>query len=197
MISNVVVANDDLVIRRMADGESDYNRMVEWRNLPHVRRWWDPDLPPLTVEEAKHEYRPDTVPGGPSTACIIELRGTAVGFIQFYRWASYAKEALEVGIPFDDLTYGLDVFIGDPHQIGRGVGTRVVRLISDYLIDELNASSVALTTDLANRAAQRCYEKAGFEKVKEVLDTDTYKGERVRSWLMVKRGHQRSSALDP
>lgn len=186
MTSNVVVAGDGIVIRRMNDDVSDYNRMVEWRNLPHVRRWWDPDLPSLTLEAAKEEYRPDTVPGASSTACIIELQGSPVGFIQFYRWDSYAKEAMEVGIPFDDLSYGIDIFIGDSSQIGRGLGTRVVGLMSDYLIEEFNASSVALTTDLENHVAQRCYEKAGFKKVKEVLDTDTYKGERVRSWVMVK-----------
>lgn len=181
-----MVADGDLVIRRMKDDESDYRLIVEWRNLPHVRRRWDPDHPRMTVELARAEHGPDTVPGAPGTACIVELKGRPVGFIQFYRWASFADDAKEVGIPFDDRTYGLDVFIGDPHLVGRGVGTRVVTLLSDYLIKALGASSVVLTTDLDNHIAIRCYEKSGFEKVKEVLDTDTYKGERVRSWLMIK-----------
>lgn len=183
---DVVTAQGDLVIRRMRDDEDDYNRMVEWRNLPHVRHWWDPDHPPLTLELAKEEYRSDTLPDAVSKACIIELQGRAIGFVQFYRWSSYPEDAHDVGIPFDDLTYSLDIFIGDPSQVGRGVGTAVVRLLSDYLIDELNASSVSLTTDLYNYGAKRCYEKAGFRKIKEVLDTDTRQGERVRSWLMVK-----------
>lgn len=80
-----------------------------------------------------------------------------------------------------------DVFIGDRSQIGRGLGTRVVSLLCDFLIDELGASAVSLTTALDNHVAQRCYEKAGFTKVKQVLDTDTYKGERILSWLMEKR----------
>lgn len=183
---DVVVADDDLVVRRMRDEDGDYSLMVEWRNLPHVRRWWDPDLPPPTLESAKEEYRPDTLPGAAGTACIIELNDSPLGFIQFYRWISYASEAAEVEIPFDDRTYGLDIFIGDPTQIGRGIGTRVVKLMSDYFIDELNASSVALTTDVDNHVAQKCYEKAGFKKIKRVLDTDTYQGERVWAWLMVK-----------
>ena len=32
------------------------------------------------------------------------------------------------------------------------------------------------------------YEKAGFSKVRRVLDTDTRDGERVRCWLMERRG---------
>ena len=189
MVPEVIVADGDLVVRRMLDDDLDYGRIVEWRNLPHVRRWWDPDLPPLTLESAKAEYRPDTAPDGASKACIIELRRAPIGFIQFYKWIAYAEEAADVGIPFDGLTYGLDIFIGDPAHVGAGVGTRVVKLVSDYLLDELHASSVALTTDVQNHVAQRCYEKAGFVKVKEVLDTDTYNGERVRSWLMVRAGN--------
>ena len=184
--AEVVVEDGGLVVRRMRDDDSDYGLMVEWRNRPHVWRWWDPDLPARTLESIKEEYRPDIVPGSPSTVCIIEFEGRPVGFIQFYKWASYGGEATEVGIPFDDRSYGLDIFIGEPDRVGLGIGTRVVRLVSDYFLAEIGASSVALTTDLDNHVAQRCYEKAGFEKVREVLDTDTYKGVRVRCWLMVK-----------
>lgn len=180
------IEDGDLAIRRMRDEDSEYELMVEWRNRPHVRRRWDPDDPPMTVASAKSEYQPDTVPGAPGTACFIESQGRPIGFIQFYRWASFPEGANEVGIPFDEDTYGLDVFIGEPELIDRGLGGRAVELLSAYLIDELGASSVALTVDQDNSRAIRAYEKAGFERVKEVLDTDTYQGERVLSWLMVK-----------
>ena len=170
----------------MRDEQSEYELMAEWGNRPHVKRWWDPDDPPITVESVRTEYRPDTQPDSPGVACIVELANEPIGFIQFYRWAQYGGEADLVGIPFDHATYGLDVFIAAPEQVDRGVGTRVVTLLSDYLIANKDASSVALTTDVLNARAIRCYEKSGFRKVKEVLDTDTYKGERVRAWLMIK-----------
>lgn len=186
MTSDVITADGDLVIRRMRDDDDDYDLIVRWRNLPHVRHWWDPDLPPLTLELAKEEHRADTAPDAVSTACIIELNGSPIGFIQYYRWSSYGDDAREVGIPFDQSTFGLDIFIGDEDLVGQGIGTRVVRLLSDHLLHEMKASSVALTTDLKNAVAIRCYEKAGFRKIKEVLDTDTRHGQRTRSWLMVK-----------
>lgn len=71
--------------------------------------------------------------------------------------------------------------------MGRGVGTRVVSLICEHLEREHGASAVALTTETTNARAQRAYEKAGFEKVRRVLDTDTRDGERVWCWLMVRR----------
>ena len=183
---DVVSQVDDVVVRRMRDEDEDYRRIAEWRNLPHVRRWWDPDLPPPTPDGVKKELQPDTAPGGSSVACIIEQAGEPVGYFQFYRWASYVDDAVEVGIPFDDSTFGLDIFIGEPESVGRGLGTRVVDMMSSYFLQEAGASSVALTTDIGNQSAQRCYEKAGFEKIREVLDTDTYQGERARCWLMVR-----------
>ena len=184
--ADVLVEKEGLVIRRMRDSKEDYQRMVRWRNLPHVRHWWDPDDPPLTLEAAVEEYRPDTLPNSASTACIVELRGRPVGFMQFYRWSSYAEDAHEVGIPFDDDTWGVDIFIGEPDELAHGLGTKIMELLCSYLEEELNASSVALTTEVDNSAAIRCYEKAGFARRAQVLDTDTRNGERVKAWLMVR-----------
>ena len=184
MKPEVLVDDGDLVMRRMRDAEDDYLRMIEWRNRPHVRQWWDPDDPPLTMETVVKEYGPDTRPGAATTLCIVELEGAAVGFMQFYRWSSYADPAKEVGIPFDDGTWGVDVFIGEPEKIGHGLGTRMMDLLCRYLEAEMGATSVVLTTELENHAAIQCYEKAGFVKTAKVLDTDTRNGQRVMSWVM-------------
>ena len=190
MDDRVLAAEGDLVIRRMRDSAEDYAQMVTWRNQPHVRHWWDPDLPELTIDSAKDEYRVDTLEGSDSTACMVELDGRPVGFMQFYRWASYVDEAREVGIPFDDDTWGVDVFIGEPEHVGRGLGTRMMNLLCGYLERELGATSIALTTELTNAAAIRCYEKSGFEKVAEVTDLDTRDGQRTRDWLMIRPRRQ-------
>ncbi len=187
---DTVVADDDVAIRRMRDDDDDYRLMVGWRNRPHVRKWWDPDEPPLDLEAAQEEYRPDTLPGAPSTACFIARNGGPVGFIQFYRWSSYADEAREVGIPFDEDTWGVDIFIGEESETGRGIGPKAMDLLCRHLHAAHGASAVALTVDVDNEVAIRSYRKAGFEQIKQVLDTDTRGGERVRSWLMVRRLEQ-------
>ncbi|MEA2461722.1 MAG: aminoglycoside 6-N-acetyltransferase, partial [Actinomycetota bacterium] len=158
-----------MVIRRMRDTEDDYALMIRWRNSPHVRYWWDPDLPPLTLESAREEYLADTLPDPDTTACIVELAGEPVGFMQFYRWSSYADEAEEIGIEFDGATAGVDVFVGEPDLAGQGLGTRMMNLLCGYLETERDASSVVLTTELTNEAAIRCYEKAGFKKAGQIL----------------------------
>lgn len=185
-MADAVAARDDLVIRRLRPVDADLMLLVKWRSAPHVRPWWDPDLPPLDLEAARAEYLPDTEPGSTTTLCIVEQDAKPIGFIQFYRWADEAEGADEVGIPFDETTWGLDVMIGEEGLVDRGLGSSVVGLLCDHLAAAHGATAVALTTAVENARAIRAYEKAGFERRARVLDTDTKNGERVPSWLMVR-----------
>jgi aminoglycoside 6'-N-acetyltransferase len=185
-MGEVVVAADDLTIRRMRPADEDLVLLVRWRRAPHVRPWWDPDLPPLDLEGARAEYLPDMDPASTTTLCIVERDGEPIGFLQFYRWADEADDAAEVGIPFDEDTWGLDVMIGEEGLVDRGLGSRAVALLCDHLFSERGASAVALTTSVDNARAIRAYEKAGFERRARVLDVDTKDGERMPSWLMVR-----------
>jgi aminoglycoside 6'-N-acetyltransferase len=169
----------------MRDEKAEYERMAGWRNQPHVREWWDPDESPLTVEVARTKYRPDTQTDALTVACVIEQDDRPVGFLQFYRWSSYADEAQAIGIPFDKDTWGLDIFIGEPERIGQGMGSAAVDLICRHLF-ERGATSVALVAARDNARALRAYEKASFRRGASVLDLDTRHGQRVESWLMTR-----------
>ena len=183
---DVLAREGDLAIRRMRDERGDYERMVRWRNEPHVREWWDPDDPPMTLAAAIQEYRADTREGSPTTACIIESAGEPTGFLQFYRWADDPPAAEALGLSFDDDAWGLDLFIGEPSRVGSGVGPRVIDLVCRFLFEDRGASSVALVAAQNNSRALRAYEKAGFRRGPSVLDTDTRNGQRVPSWLMTR-----------
>jgi RimJ/RimL family protein N-acetyltransferase len=114
-----------------------------------------------------------------------------VGYIQFYRWLRWPQEADALEIGADEDTFGVDIFIGEPDQINRGVGTRAMSLICEHLERDCGATAVALTTESTNLRAQRAHEKAGFVKVREVLDTDTRDGQGIPSWLMVRSRTER------
>jgi len=175
----------DLLLRRMQ--QDDLSLLVTWRNEPHVRAWWemDGDPVPYTLDDAREEYGPDLEAGGPSTPAIILMRDRPVGYVQWYRWADYAEEVAEVGLPGDADAFGLDILIGEPDAVGTGVGSTVVDLVCRRLFAE-GASCVALLTAVGNQPAQRAYEKAGLTKVRRALDTDIKDGQRVESWLMVR-----------
>jgi aminoglycoside 6'-N-acetyltransferase len=185
-VNDVIAADGDLTIRRMRDDPDDYRRIVAWRNQPHVREWWDPDDPPLTLEGAIEELRPLTLPGDSNTACIIEFKGGPAGYLQFYPWDEEHEYLAEVGITITAGAWGLDIFIGDSSLVDQGIGSRTVRLISDHLFAEHNATAVALATEAGNGRAQAAYVRAGMRVVKRFLDTDTRDGQRVDSVLMIR-----------
>ncbi len=82
-------------------------------------------------------------------------------------------------LPSVEDAFGLDIFIGEPELVGVGLGSRAVDLVCRHLFEERGASAVMLATEVINHRAQRAYEKAGFRKVAQVLDTDMRGGERV------------------
>jgi len=185
-VNDVIVADGDVVIRRMRDHPDDYELVVDWRNRPHVREWWDPDDPPLTLDGAIEELRPLTRPGDSNTACIIEFDGAPIGYLQCYPWDEEQAYLTEVGIMVPAGAWGLDIFIGERSLVDRGIGSRTVRLISDHLFAEHDASAVALATETGNHRAQAAYVRAGMRIVEHFLDTDTRQGQRVESVLMLR-----------
>jgi aminoglycoside 6'-N-acetyltransferase len=174
----------------MRDDPADYDLFVRWRNEPHVAEWWttDDDPTPTTLERIVEKYRPRAEDGSGVTGCFITDHDRPIGYAQFYPWSAEADEAREMGVPHIYGSYGLDIFIGESDLVGRGIGSRTVALLARYLFEKRDATSVALLTPVGNERAHRAYEKAGFRKVKQTLDTDVVNGERRMSWLMVLEG---------
>ena len=183
---SVVASEGALTVRRMRDDPDDYRALERWRGEPHVHEWWDPDDPAPSYDEVVEHYGPRVRGEEPTAACIIELDGRPIGYVQFYRWLPF-EDAAGMDIRADPDTFGLDIHIGEPDLIGRGIGSAAVDLVCRHLEKSQGASWIALTTEVTNLRAQRAYEKAGFVRVRRVLDTDTRDGERVECWLMERR----------
>lgn len=186
-MESVIAHDGDMALRRMRNDADDRARVLTWRAEPHVRAFWDNDDEPA-IDDAffDENYAPTTDPSHATTGAIIEVAGAPVGYLQFYPWSAYPEGARATSIDPDDGVFGLDVFVGDPRYVGRGVGTRAVDLACRYLFASRGAVRVALLTAIDNLGAQRAYEKAGFCRVREALDTDTRGGARIASWLMVR-----------
>ena len=58
----------------------------------------------------------------------------------------------------------LDIFL-DPAYHGRGIGSEAIRRVVRHLIDDAGHHRVVIDPAVANHAAIRCYEKAGFRPV--------------------------------
>ena len=182
--SDVLAEGNGLTIRRMRDQLHDYALLLRWRSAPHVAEWWDTAQTEVGFDGVIAKYRTRTRSEDPTTACIIEVAGLPIGYIQYYSWAAYAGEMREIGFELPVGYWGIDIFIGEPDYLDRGFGSRAVALTYRYLVDERRAAGVALVVARDNLRAQRAYEKAGLVRVSEVLDTDTRAGQRSPSYLM-------------
>jgi hypothetical protein len=68
--------------------------------------------------EAK--YGPAIAAGGPTHRFVIEIDGRAVALIQWYRLTDFPEYAREIGEAIEG-TAGLDLLIGEPDAVGRGL----------------------------------------------------------------------------
>jgi RimJ/RimL family protein N-acetyltransferase len=119
----------------------DTSELIRIRSEPAVRRWWG------AVEEDFPWDEPE------ATRWTVLLGSAVVGMVQFteeteprYRHA------------------GIDIFL-DPAVHGAGVGTEVVRRVVAHLIEDRGHHRITIDPALANLAAIRAYEKAGFRRV--------------------------------
>jgi aminoglycoside 6'-N-acetyltransferase len=130
----------NVVVRPLVAGDAD--ELVRIHLTPEVLRWWD-------VPDDGFPWRDDP----DETRLTVEVDGAVAGMIQF----------------FEELTpkyrhANIDVFI-DPRLHGRGVGTEAVRQVVRLLVDERGHHRITIDPALANTAAIRAYEKAGFTPV--------------------------------
>ena len=97
------------------------------------------------------------------------LGGKPVGYIQAYEatkvgdgWWSDAPEG----------TWGIDQFLADGTRLGIGLGTRMVTAFTDYFFTTHKAQQIITDPSPDNPRAIRCYEKSGFNVVKQIETPD-------------------------
>lgn len=153
--------------RRM--GLEDLPQLHRWMNTPHVQRWWGGREVSLKEVEAKYGLR---IRGEAPTTCYFVLYGNVpIGYIQTYRIRDYPDYARDVLV--EDGAAGLDVFIGEPKYVGRGLGTEILRRsLGDVVFGKTDAESCIVGPEPANQVAIRAYEKAGFRYLKTVEVTE-------------------------
>ncbi len=128
-----------LQLRPLAPGDAD--ELTRIHREPAVARWWDQPADGFPWDE----------PG--STRLTIVYEKAVAGLIQY--WEEPEPKYRHAGI---------DVFL-DPALHGRGIGSEAVRALARALIEQRGHHRVVVDPALANTAAVRAYEKAGFERV--------------------------------
>lgn len=163
-------------------GDDDIARLVRWLNDPEVGAWWH-GLTETYDEAFVHEHMLDDPH---VTKAIAELDARPIGFQQWYSLDDEPETLVEYEIPRGAGAFGIDQFVGESRLHNRGIGTRQVRGVTEWLTgpDGPRASRVVTDPVVENLRAVRCYEKAGFVKVRILPAHEELDGEKRDSWLM-------------
>ncbi len=146
--------------------ETDLPLLDRWLSTPHVRTWWD--RPGPTLDDIHAEYLPRLRGDADAVPYLILSADFPIGYIQRYPVRDEAW-----GLRPSTPAVGLDLFIGEPGYLHRGLGPRILRqflgeiVFSDETIVECFIDPIA-----RNRAAIRAFEKAGFRHIATVRRAD-------------------------
>ena len=139
-----------------------YPLLASWLSRPHMLEWWgDP--------ETELGYIRDMVEGRDTTRpFLIMCAGEPVGYIQYWFIGHHQNESWIKDHPWlaelPSDAVGVDLSIGEPDRISRGLGSEALAAFVAMLREE-GHENIVIDPDPQNRRAVRAYEKAGFAPI--------------------------------
>jgi RimJ/RimL family protein N-acetyltransferase len=147
--------------------DADLPMIHEWLGRPHIRQWWKEHT---SIAGLRRQYLQAASAEASARAYIALLDDSPVGFVQCYT-------AMGSGDGWwDDETdpgaRGIDQFLADEGQLGRGLGRAIARAFVAQLFADPQVTTVQTDPSPDNARAIRCYLRAGFMPVREVVTPD-------------------------
>ncbi|WOB06915.1 AacA4 family aminoglycoside N(6')-acetyltransferase [Piscinibacter gummiphilus] len=151
-------SSDTVTLRLMT--EQDLPMLYDWLNRPHIVEWWGGEGP--TLAEVMEQYLPSALAQESVTPYIAMVNGRPIGYAQSYiafgSGDGWWEDETDPGVR------GIDQSLANPSQLGKGLGTKLVRALVELLFNDPEVAKVQTDPSPNNARAIRCYEKAGFER---------------------------------
>jgi AacA4 family aminoglycoside N(6')-acetyltransferase len=157
-----------IVLRLMTSG--DLSMLHDWLNRPHIVEWWGGEGERPSMRDVVARYAPQVMAEHNVTPYIALLNDEPFAYAQSYvalgAGGGWWEEITDPGVR------GIDQSIAEPDKLGRGYGTRLVRTLVDRLFTDPAVTRVQTDPAPGNARAIRCYQKAGFRVVSEIMTPD-------------------------
>lgn len=140
-----------LVFREMT--KADIPLYLEWLNTSHVQEWWNSEDEKIHEKLDNPEYK---------HLFIVTWHDEPFAFIQVYDANFGGPSEHSTGV------LGLDMFIGKESYLNKGFGTRMVSKLGSSLLARPEVPYLIIDPQVKNKRAIRCYEKAGFKRIKTI-----------------------------
>jgi len=151
--------------------EAHFSLLLKWLEEPHIKAWWDHDIN-YTEDLVKEKYtsyvKGYKLENGEKKVIhsyIIYVDNNPIGYIQIYNAYDFTRNK-----PLIDLLKSLaaiDFFIGNIDYIGKGIGVETLKSFDFH-----GYKNILVDLDMDNIAAIKTYEKAGFKKIREQVDSN-------------------------
>ncbi len=166
--SIVTNSNDSVTLRLMI--EHDLAMLYEWLNRSHIVEWWGGEEARPTLADVQEQYLPSVLAQESVTPYIAMLNGEPIGYAQSYvalgSGDGWWEEETDPGVR------GIDQLLANASQLGKGLGTKLVRALVELLFNDPEVTKIQTDPSPSNLRAIRCYEKAGFERQGTVTTPD-------------------------
>jgi len=151
--------------------EQDLPLLHEWLQRPHIVEWWGGEAErPKDLAETRACYLPRVLADQGVTPYIAMLGDEPVGYAQSYvalgSGDGWWEDETDPGVR------GIDQSLAAPELLGRGIGTRLVTALVERLFADPEVSRIQTDPAPANLRAIRCYEKAGFRRLRTIVTPD-------------------------
>lgn len=173
------IVENEIRIRNLTD--KDFSLMLKWLTDERVLEFYDGRDKKYTLETIKEHYT--EVWEDEVIRVIIEYYGKPIGYGQIYKM--YDELYTEYHYPkTNEIVYGMDQFIGEAEYWNKGIGTRCMKMILEFLRKERNASAVILDPHQNNPRAIKAYQKAGFRIIEDLKEHELHEGKKEDCYLM-------------
>lgn len=172
----IIFEKEHILIRTL--DESDAMQLVKWLSDPRILEYYEGRDRPQDLKLIYERFYTDDY----ETRCIVEYDKKPIGYCQYYQLSEESYD--EYGYCKDELIYGMDQFIGEVAYWNKGIGTKLVKTLIEYLFEQLGAKKIVMNPQTWNVRALRCYEKCGFKKVKILFAYERHEGQMRDCWLI-------------
>ncbi|WP_321212219.1 GNAT family N-acetyltransferase [Pseudalkalibacillus hwajinpoensis] len=172
-----LIEGTDLSVRTIKT--EDELHILKWLTNDEVLAYYEGRDKIYTIDKVRSDFFVDDN----ETRCLIYKDNSPIGYIQFYP----LNEVCGISLPVN--SYGMDQFIGEPTYWNKGIGTKIVTMIVNYLIEKVEASLIVMDPQTWNKRAITCYENVGFERKCVLSRNEFHEGEWRDCYLMVYDSH--------
>jgi RimJ/RimL family protein N-acetyltransferase len=132
--------------------ETDIPLFTEWLNKDYVKKWYSETeewLKEVSSEDFAFVHH-----------FIVMNDGKPIGFCQYYEYSQSGENWH--GNTDIKAAYSIDYLIGEKDCLGKGFGTKMLKLLTERTFQETNAVKIIVKPEKENAASRNTLLSAGF-----------------------------------